>query len=241
MFRVGYLECWRVDPVEGWGHGTGSRADAPPRGIGRTKVLALEHTDMQLVTRMLRGEERAFEEFFGGHAKAVYRFAVSRLGRESSHAEELTQATLTKAISKLETYRGEAGLFAWLCTFCRYEIAAFYRHRRRGPLEVDLAEESHEIRAALESAADGRDDDPEASLRRKELADQVHASLDEIPQPYGDVLEWKYVDGLSARQIADRLGLGVKAAESVLTRARTAFRDRFTRRSARAGHASRRS
>jgi DNA-directed RNA polymerase specialized sigma24 family protein len=39
------------------------------------------------------------------------------------------------------------------------------------------------------------------------------------------VLEWKYVDGLSVKEIADRLAVGPKAAESLLTRARTACRE----------------
>lgn len=199
----------------------------------------MEHADKQLAKRMLRGEEQAFEEFFESYATAVYRFAAARLGRESEHAEELTQSTLAKAIWKLETYRGEGGLFAWLCTFCRHEISAFYKHRTRRR-EVDLGEESHEIQAALESAAGERGDNPETSLHRKELAGQVHAALAEIPPPYGDVLEWKYIDGLSARKIAGRLGLSDKAAESLLTRARTAFRNRFARCSVASGQVARR-
>ena len=42
---------------------------------------------------------------------------------------------------------------------------------------------------------------------------------------YGDALEWKYVQGLSVKEIAARLNLGAKAAESLMTRARQAFRD----------------
>ena len=49
-----------------------------------------------------------------------------------------------------------------------------------------------------------------------------------MPKHYGDILEWKYVDGLSVADIAARLGVGPKAAESLLTRARNAFRERMT-------------
>ena len=38
------------------------------------------------------------------------------------------------------------------------------------------------------------------------------------------MLEWKYVDGLPVQEIAQRLAIGPKAAESLLTRAREAFR-----------------
>jgi RNA polymerase sigma-70 factor (ECF subfamily) len=201
----------------------------------------LEHADKQLANRMLDGDEPAFEEFFESYATALYRFAASRLGPDSQQAEEVTQATLLKAITKLDTYRGEAGLFNWLCTFCRHEISAYYKRRKRRPREVELTEESHEIRRALDSAAGGAHDAPDTSLSRKELADQVHAAMAELPPRYGDVLEWKYLDGLSAREIAGRLGLSLKAAESLLTRARKAFREGFARRSRAWGPVIRRS
>ena len=49
-------------------------------------------------------------------------------------------------------------------------------------------------------------------------------TVDALPSHYGDVLEWKYIDDLSVIEIAQRLAIGPKAAESLLTRAREAFR-----------------
>jgi DNA-directed RNA polymerase specialized sigma24 family protein len=40
-------------------------------------------------------------------------------------------------------------------------------------------------------------------------------------------LEWKYLDRVPVEEIATRLGLGAKAAESLLTRARQAFRTSY--------------
>ena len=51
--------------------------------------------------------------------------------------------------------------------------------------------------------------------------------LDELPSHYADALEWKYIDEISVHEIAARLGLGAKAAESLLTRRANAFRDAF--------------
>jgi RNA polymerase sigma-70 factor (ECF subfamily) len=48
-----------------------------------------------------------------------------------------------------------------------------------------------------------------------------------LPRRYSDVLEWKYIQGLSVKEIATRLGVAPKAAESTLNRARSAFRDGF--------------
>jgi RNA polymerase sigma-70 factor (ECF subfamily) len=182
--------------------------------------------DIHLVERMLVGEEQAFEEFFERHFPGLYRFTLVRVGRNEDAAEDIVQSTLLKAVDKLHTFRGEAALFTWLCTFCRHEISAYYRRRGKTP-EVTLIEDAPEVRAALESLSAGSTDRPEETLHRKEIARLVQTTLDALPNRYGDALEWKYIQGLSVKEISERLAIGPKAAESLLTRAREAFRDGF--------------
>ena len=57
---------------------------------------------------------------------------------------------------------------------------------------------------------------------RREISDHV---LDRLPGRYGEALEWKYVEGRSVEEIGDLLGIGHTAAQSLLARARVAFRD----------------
>ncbi len=185
-------------------------------------------SDRRLARRMLRGEEEAFEEFFERHFPGLYRFARTRLGGDADAAEEVAQVTLCKGIGKLATYRGEATLFTWLCTFCRHEISAWYRRRGRTAPGIDLIEEIPEVRAALESLSSTWGEGPDRALGRKEIGRLVQVTLDSLPSHYGDALEWKYLDELPVREIALRLGVSPKAAESLLTRARGAFREAFS-------------
>jgi RNA polymerase sigma-70 factor (ECF subfamily) len=190
-------------------------------------VFDTHQSDRELVQRMLAGDQQAFQEFFDAHFPGLYRFAMTRLGHDADVAEEVVQSTLCKVVRKLHTYRGEASLFTWACTFCRWEISAWQsKHGRRG-LAVELVEESPEVRAALESISALDPAGPRERLLRQEVADLVRLTLDQLPRRYGDALEWKYVEGLSVKEIAVRLGLGPKAAESLLTRARQAFREAF--------------
>jgi len=193
------------------------------------KVMAeLAQDDRKLARRMLRGDEAAFEEFFDRYFSGIYRFALTRLGGREDAAEEIAQATLCKAIAKLSTYRGEAALFTWLCTFCRHEISAHYRSHARAERQVDLIEDTPEVRAALESLPVSFGEEPERALDRKEIGRLVQVVLDQLPSRYGNALEWKYLDELPVKEIARRLQVSPKAAESMLTRAREAFRDGFT-------------
>jgi RNA polymerase sigma-70 factor, ECF subfamily len=185
-----------------------------------------EHPDRFLVARMVRGDEGAFGEFFESHFAPLFRFAMPRVANDAQIAEDVVQAALCRAVRKLSSYRGEAALLTWLCTFCRHEISAYFEKARRVPPMVELLDDIPEVRAALESL--GAAERPEAALRRNETSRLVQLVLDRLPGRYGDALEWKYIDGLSVAEIAERLNIGVKAAESMLTRARTAFRDAFT-------------
>ena len=182
-------------------------------------------SDLAQARRLLAGDESAFEEFFAGYFPRLYRFAHARLAGNEDAAEEIAQATLIRAINKLHTYRGEAALFTWLCTLCRREIAA-WRERNGKIAEIPLADDHPPTRAALEVLA-AFGENPETELRRRELSGLVQAILDHLPGHYGDALEWKYIEGLSVGEIADRLGVSYKAAESMLSRARQAFRKGF--------------
>jgi len=180
--------------------------------------------DIQLVERMRAGDERAFDEFFGAYFPRLFRFAVRRLGNEDA-AEDVVQSALIIAVRKIGTWRGEAALFTWLCTICRHELSAYWERTGRQPVTLPL-DDHPDIRALIESLAhDGPG--PYAELERHDLADLVRVTLDHLPRPYGDVLTWKYLEGHSVVDIAERLGSTAKAAESMLTRARAAFRDGF--------------
>jgi RNA polymerase sigma-70 factor (ECF subfamily) len=149
------------------------------------------------------------------------------VNQDPAAAEDVVQVTLVKAIGGLRTFRGEASLFTWLCTICRREIASYHERRGRRPETVPLVEDIPGVRAALESLAAAPEGNPEIAVRRTEVARRVQVTLDALPPAYGDALEWKYVYGFSVAEIAGRLEVGVKAAESLLTRARQAFRDGF--------------
>jgi RNA polymerase sigma-70 factor (ECF subfamily) len=183
-------------------------------------------TDLALARRVHAGDEAAFGEFFDRYFPRLYRFALPRVSGNEDLAEEVVQQVMVRAMRRLGSYRGEAALLTWLCTLCRHEIGAV--RAREGRLrEEPLFDDGIELRAALETLAAAADD-PEASLRRRELSQLVQVTLDHLPGHYGEVLEWRYMQDLSVDEIAARLGVGYKTAESLLTRARVAFRRGFS-------------
>jgi RNA polymerase sigma-70 factor (ECF subfamily) len=177
-----------------------------------------------LVRDLLDGNEAAFDRFADDYLPPLYRFAQRRL-RDHDLSEEVVQAAACKAIAKLASFRGDAGLATWLCAICRNEIAAHFRRRGRRR-EVALDEEP--VAGPGGAGADSKPG-PEDELFSRERAELVHETLDALPPAYGRVLEWKYLERIPVVEIAGRLGVGPKAAESMLTRARRAFRELYRR------------
>ena len=183
--------------------------------------------DQELVGRLLRGERAAFDEFFNEYYPKLYRFVKRRMPRDAAGCEDVAQATLCRALESLHGYRGEAALMTWLCTICRRELSARWRENQswaRGPA---LAEDDPEIRAGLESLLASEQSDPLLTTNREQVRESIRTALDYLPAPYADILECKYLRDMSIGDIARKLGRTPKATESLLTRAREAFREAF--------------
>ena len=180
--------------------------------------------DQQLIQRMLAGDERAFDAFFDAYFARVYRFALPRLNGDVEAAREVVLATLTKAMRKLALFRGESGLFTWICQICRHEVVDHIRAERRSR-HVVLVDDQPELRQAIESVEAPEEYDLVRSYGHAEVSRLVRAVLDRLPASYGDALEWKYIEGESVEAIGARLGIGTTAAQSLLARARIAFRE----------------
>jgi RNA polymerase sigma-70 factor (ECF subfamily) len=188
----------------------------------------LVHVDRAVARRILAGDEAAFRGLFDRFFPRLYRFALARLDRDKETARDVVQQTFCNAIERLESYRGEAALYTWFCQICRNVITDHYRRRQRGEAREVLLEDQPNVRAILEALAAPTDDEPDTGVWRQQVHRVVEATLDALPGHYGEVLEWKYLDGHSVEEIARRLELGPKAAESLLTRARVAFRTAIT-------------
>jgi RNA polymerase sigma-70 factor (ECF subfamily) len=181
----------------------------------------LSKSDIQLVADLLRGDNEAFERFFEAYYPRLFRYAERRV-RDRSLAEDLAQQAIVNGLAALRSYRGEASLLTWLCGICRHELLREQARLGRSIL-VPSIEDDATIGAMLATLSTGTDD-PELLARRSQIVDFVQAILDALPAPYGELLEWKYADELSVGDIAVRINRSYKATESLLTRARGAFR-----------------
>ncbi len=184
----------------------------------------MHQSDRELAKRMVAGRDAAFRLFFDRYFPRVYRFCSRRLAEDA--AEEVTQTVLINSIRHIASYRGEASLLTWLCQIARREISAHYRQQARHGNVVPL--DDHEgVRAEIESLAADPDLAPERLAARSQGQAVVQLILDHLPGEYGRVLELKYMEGYSVEEIAGRLATTPVAVQSMLARARSAFRKQY--------------
>ena len=178
--------------------------------------------DRLLVQRLLAGDQAALRQFFDEYFDRLYRFAYARLRGDAALAEDAAQSTLARALRGLATFRGESGLFSWLATICRNEIADLVEKSARTGAHTASLDVEGAARDAAHAVASP--DMAEKSLAGAERLRVIRQVLDELPGRYGEMLELKYIEEWDVERIARRVGLSFEAAQSQLQRARLAFR-----------------
>jgi RNA polymerase sigma-70 factor (ECF subfamily) len=153
------------------------------------------------------------EAMFDRHFDAVYAYIAYRVAPDRQAAEDLTQEVFLAAFESMTSFRGDGTVLSWLRMIARNKVAD---HLRAKTATQDVA--------ALAGIEDPAGRATAEWTERQERAVRVSRALRQLPAGYADVLEEKYLDGLSVREMARRRGQSEKAVESALGRARAAFR-----------------
>jgi RNA polymerase sigma-70 factor (ECF subfamily) len=162
---------------------------------------------MELLDRARAGDRAALEQLLREIAPMVDRFARRMCRRED---EDIVQDTLLAVAQHLPAFEGRSSLATWVFTLAR---TACNRHRRREHPSDELGEPASEAPSPEQLASAG------------EAAAIIGRALDGLPPEYREVLHLRDVEGLSAAETAQVLGLGEAAVKSRLHRARAALRD----------------
>jgi RNA polymerase sigma-70 factor (ECF subfamily) len=179
--------------------------------------------------RALAGDAGAVRTLADEALTPLYHFCLYRVGRDSHLCEEVVQETLVRALRDLANYEPKRcgdNIFPWLTGLARNEISRVLA-REKQTLSLDLlwARVDRELAEVFDRIeAEPFDDDV---LRREETRELVTVTMSQLPAHYREALEAKYVSGRSVRDLAALWQQTEKAVESLLTRARKAFRATF--------------
>lgn len=145
---------------------------------------------------------------------------ISRFVKDLQDIQDILQETLISASESLPMYSGKSSFFTWLCGIARHEIGDFYRKKKIKTFLFSRIPWLEELTAQALG--------PEQELLKKELEQKITKTMINLSEGYREILRLKYYQGLTIVQIAKRLNETVKAVESRLFRARTAFAKVFS-------------
>ena len=172
--------------------------------------------DVRLVSEVLRKDRKATAEFVGRYTDCVYSYVRRRVMPQSEAVEDLVQEVFLAAWHGLRNFRGEATLRHWLLGIARHKVEDYYRKRLREPeVPGEIDERLPELIVIPRY---------EEQLDRASNSGKTYRVLAKLPETYGLVLLWRYLEQRSAREMAQLTGKSEKAIERLLSRAREHFR-----------------
>ena len=152
---------------------------------------------------------------------SVWRFVYVRVHGDQHLAEDIvSEAVLALIAAASDSEKEILNPGGWLRSVAANKVNDHFRAAARV---------QHLLDQAQPGGGDEADGNPVEQQKLKERRAAIRDVLDSMGDAQRMALEWKYVDRLSVREIAVRLDVTEKAAESVLFRARREFRTRLER------------
>ena len=149
-----------------------------------------------------------FEEIYRAYFADVYRYALALSGNPNM-AEEVTQETFVRALTAIDSFRGECQLRVWLCRIARNQYLSLCRRQRR----------SAEAPGEVESGG------VEEGFADRETARLLHRLLHALPEPYKEVFSLRTFGELPFGQIGELFGKTESWARVTYFRARQKLRE----------------
>jgi len=164
---------------------------------------------------VLAGDELAWRTWYDANQAALLRYAGWRCGQRSALTDEVAQETWMTAVRRIRDFDPNTGSFRnWLFGIAANVIRNALRKQKW------LTSRSEPLNGRVDVA--GVQSSPLPN------SDKVAVALERLSARHEQVLRAKYLEELSVQQIAEGWNESPKAIESLLTRARDAFREIYS-------------
>jgi RNA polymerase sigma-70 factor, ECF subfamily len=166
---------------------------------------------------VVAGDDAAWRAGYDAAYSPVRAYVHWRCAGLGDLVDDVVQETWLTAVRRIVDYEPERGPFAtWVCGIAGNVVRNALRHRRR--------------RTARVEALVGDPPGPSGEFDGEGQAERTAKALADLPEHYERALRDKYLLGLRMATMADHRGESVKSVESILTRAREAFRHAYEQR-----------
>jgi RNA polymerase sigma-70 factor, ECF subfamily len=179
--------------------------------------------EAQLIEQTRKGDQRAFNRLVHHYYNRVFRTAFG-VTRHEDNAREVTQQTWIKVWNKIDTFKGDSAFSTWLYRITTYTALDFLRANKKHQRveSIDASEENEGIKT-IQIASDHEDDQPRASLRKREIMDGFKRALENLNETHRTALVLREIEGLSYEEIASIMQCKIGTVMSRIFNARRAI------------------
>lgn len=174
--------------------------------------------DATLIKRLFARDRRAVLSFYRTHVPALRRFIRTKVSNPED-AEEVLQDALCAFLEGLRNFYGKSSIKTYLYSICRNKIVDYYRRKKMRHLVFSQMPNLEKFISPLFT--------PEEALDTALVQEKIRNAFARIDPIHRQVLVLKYIEGISVDDIAHKLAITFKSAESRLFRARKSFVETF--------------
>jgi RNA polymerase sigma factor (sigma-70 family) len=184
-----------------------------------------EAADAELVAAVRAGDDSAFEELYRRYQPRIARFVCGML-HDAARCEDVAQEAFLSALRRMRATDSEINFKPWIYQIARNAAIDSYR-RNNHAVEVSMDADDG-LRASDRHRLVGLDGSPDAALVTKERLDHLQGAFDELSDVHTRVLVMRELEGMSYREIGQKLDLTRPAVESALFRARRRLESEYS-------------
>lgn len=183
-------------------------------------------SDEQLAERYLSGDANAMTSIYERYIDKVYRLAYSKLG-DHHDAQDVASSVFLKLCTYLQQFRGDSKLSTWI--FAVTANAAIDFARRRKPQDSLDREIGGKDGEPMERQFPDRNPGPEELMEKQDFKRQMFSLVQKLPEMQREILELRFIVGLSYQEISEELGIEMGTVKSRINRAVAGLREAYAR------------
>src|SRR3954452_2638630 len=181
-------------------------------------------SDNELVAAVRRGDDRAFEELYGRYSRRISSYIFGMV-KDHARAEDLTQDVFVSALRRMRDTDRPIAFKPWIYEIAKNACIDQFRRSRRAE------EVSYDAEEGLGAADYGRlvngDPTPDIALDHKQQLDHLRGALGGLSESHHQILVMREFEGLSYREIGEKMGMSRPSVESTLFRARKRLTEEY--------------
>ena len=180
----------------------------------------MKNNDVQLIQRVLDGDDTAFSTLVKKYQRSVHALAWRKIG-DFHIAEDITQEAFLKAYQKLSTLKEPQSFVSWLYVIAANCCKAWRRKKRLWTQPLETASGA-EARKATYSGYVSAENERTTAEAQREVVKKLLAKLQESERT---VITLHYLGGMTYEEISKFLGVSVAAIKNRLYRARNRLKE----------------